>query len=675
MARRKFSLSVTAGVLLLVPVVVPAVFVLLISPSADQVGAQELRPKQANASGQRSAEAPLISRNQAATNPSAKPAGKMSIPSASPTLRDSSPRPSQSVANPVTRRAVPQPPKFAVSPDAAPEALQTQKSDTRSVASRPVKPQPEAVVKKAVASPLPPPISTQPSERPEPLVESLELPEPSVAETRPLPIRTLDEPEPAQSPAPDELAPAQRPARDVVQLFLEDDPADEESEEMLDLGEQPSLDTKRDDRIPPVAVPRDVPQRTAQSTSADRAAPQHVGPKQRYLSGQRPPETPRSFANRATLNPSAKPSGKMSSVPASPIPHESAATSQRSVANPVTRPALPQSPKYAVSTDAAPDVPRTQNPDTRSVASRPDQTQSPPRTQPQALPQSSAVASKTPFATPVPQQSERPLEPVETLEPVIAATQKPAMRTLEEPTWEVPLPEKRPSRGVVQLFFDDEPADDDSNEAMDVGEPPAPIPQRHEIRHVAAQSQPAERAAQVTKAVLPAEPVADDKALLKQEIMADLTPVSQIDLRKAVELPEIPEMQDQKLREPEDQALAILRHRKPFNIFAVSRDPWLANRDSYPFYHKPLWFEDPNLERCGRGWGPLTTTVSAIHFTANIPILPYRFTAEKPCRCVRTLPDCTVCEKFGCEAYLPPWSLSAAAVQAAATVGFIYIVP
>ena len=127
--------------------------------------------------------------------------------------------------------------------------------------------------------------------------------------------------------------------------------------------------------------------------------------------------------------------------------------------------------------------------------------------------------------------------------------------------------------------------------------------------------------------------------------------------------------------EPSDTALAMLRLRKPFNVFAVSRGPWQANRDSYPFYHKPLWFEDPNLERCGRGCGPFTSTVSAIRASANIPILPYRFTAEKPWSCVRTLPDCTVCEKFGVGAYLPPWSLSAAVVQAAASVGVVYIVP
>ena len=76
MARRKFTLSVTACILLLVPVVVPTLFALRISPAADQVGAQELGPKQAYLSGPRPAEAPPTSANQAATNQSAKPSGK-----------------------------------------------------------------------------------------------------------------------------------------------------------------------------------------------------------------------------------------------------------------------------------------------------------------------------------------------------------------------------------------------------------------------------------------------------------------------------------------------------------------------------------------------------------------------------------------------------------------------
>ena len=436
------------------------------------------------------------------------------------------------------------------------------------------------------------------------------------------------------------------------------------------------------------------------SLAADQVGAQELGPKQAYLSGPRPAEAPPSSANQAATNQSAKPAGKMSFIPASPTPRDSSPSAQqRSVANPLARRAVPQPPKYAVAAGAAPDASRTQNRDARSVAARP------------AKPQPSAVASKTPLRAPVSQQSDRPQQlferlesPAETLEPVIAATEKPLPRTLEEPTFEEPLPEKGSGRGVVQLFFEDEPADEESNETMDVDEAPATIPQRDEIRHVAAQGD--------TAKAQEAGDSDDVKEMKKRELMkrklmtrilADLTPVGKIKLGDAVKLPKLPDPKDKdreedipepnemtalamrltnlgeddskNLVEPSDTALAMLRLRKSFNVFAISRDPWQANRDSYPFHHNPLWFEDPNLERCGRGWGPFTTTVSAMRASANIPILPYRFTAEKPWTCVRTLPDCTTCEKFGVAAYLPPWSLSAAAVQAAATVGIIYIVP
>ena len=397
------------------------------------------------------------------------------------------------------------------------------------------------------------------------------------------------------------------------------------------------------------------------SPAADQVGAQELGPKQAYLSGPRPAEAPLSSANQAATNQAAKPTGKMSFIPASPTPRDNAPKNPRAVANPVVRREVPQPPKYAVSAGASPNASPTQSRDTRSIAARP------------ARPQPSAVASKTPLRAPVAQQSDRP-QSVETLEPVVAANGKPPTRTLEEPNLEEPLPEKGPGRGVVQLFFEDESADEDSEEMMDMDESPSPTSQRDEIRHVASQNQPAEGASQVTNANLPEKSAADGKPSMK-EIMADLTPVSQIKLGLAVKLPELGKNDSEKVREPNDQALAMMQHRKPFSVFGISRDPWQANRDSYPFYHKPLWFEDPNLERCGRGCGPFTSTVSAIRASANIPILPYRFTAEKPWSCVRTLPDCSVCEKFGVRAYLPPWSLSAAVVQAAASVGVVYIVP
>ena len=163
----------------------------------------------------------------------------------------------------------------------------------------------------------------------------------------------------------------------------------------------------------------------------------------------------------------------------------------------------------------------------------------------------------------------------------------------------------------------------------------------------------------------------------KDDVLAELihNPVRSIEIRKAVQLPPVAKVEDQKLLEPADQARAYLRNRPSFKFWPVYREPWVGNRDSYAFHHNPLWFEDPNLERCGRGYGHLTSLKSFACFSANIPILPYRMTAQPWCSCARTLPDCTVCEKFGCDAYLPPWSWKAATVQAASVVGFIYLIP
>ena len=125
----------------------------------------------------------------------------------------------------------------------------------------------------------------------------------------------------------------------------------------------------------------------------------------------------------------------------------------------------------------------------------------------------------------------------------------------------------------------------------------------------------------------------------------------------------------------QDQAQQFLSHRTAMKFGATGWSPWQPDRDSYPFQHFPLYFEDPNLERCGGGWGCFTTLASIGHFYGTIPVLPYRLTAEPPRQCVQTLPDCPACQRFGCDAYLPPWSWKAAAVQAAATVGAVFIVP
>jgi hypothetical protein len=54
--------------------------------------------------------------------------------------------------------------------------------------------------------------------------------------------------------------------------------------------------------------------------------------------------------------------------------------------------------------------------------------------------------------------------------------------------------------------------------------------------------------------------------------------------------------------------------------------------------HRPLYFEEINLERHGYGCpGCLQAGVSAAHFFASVPALPYLMTVDCPCECVYTL--------------------------------------
>ena len=50
------------------------------------------------------------------------------------------------------------------------------------------------------------------------------------------------------------------------------------------------------------------------------------------------------------------------------------------------------------------------------------------------------------------------------------------------------------------------------------------------------------------------------------------------------------------------------------------------------FYHKPLYFEQPNLERYGQGANRfLQPAASSIHFFGTIPLLPYKMLTQHPC--------------------------------------------
>lgn len=130
-----------------------------------------------------------------------------------------------------------------------------------------------------------------------------------------------------------------------------------------------------------------------------------------------------------------------------------------------------------------------------------------------------------------------------------------------------------------------------------------------------------------------------------------------------------------KLELPASQACDYLELDAPGYYFAGGYGFRPAPRNTHRFCHNPLYFEDPNLERCGQGSGCLTTAHSAAHFVSMIAITPYLVTADHPRSCVAALPDCPTCHSFGKDAYLPEWSWKAAAVQAAAVTGLVFIIP
>lgn len=144
--------------------------------------------------------------------------------------------------------------------------------------------------------------------------------------------------------------------------------------------------------------------------------------------------------------------------------------------------------------------------------------------------------------------------------------------------------------------------------------------------------------------------------------------------------PELPRRMDtasgDELKRPNNDACAYLEAASPGFYFTpprhhVSRPP----RNTHQLWHNPLYFEDPNLERCGQSSGCLTNAVSAVHFGGTVVFAPYLMTLKPPRSCVQALPDCPTCHEFGAETYFPAWSWRAAAVQAATVTGLVFVIP
>ena len=134
-------------------------------------------------------------------------------------------------------------------------------------------------------------------------------------------------------------------------------------------------------------------------------------------------------------------------------------------------------------------------------------------------------------------------------------------------------------------------------------------------------------------------------------------------------------LQGESLPQPEDLATPFQTPYGRFlDVSGYRRSP-RPTLTPFAFCHHPLYFEDPNLERCGIHHGCLTDAVSAVRFFGRVPLTPYMVGSQPPRSCVPSLGPCRYCQMFDHDAYLPRPNPDGAAWQAALTVGFVFLIP
>jgi hypothetical protein len=92
--------------------------------------------------------------------------------------------------------------------------------------------------------------------------------------------------------------------------------------------------------------------------------------------------------------------------------------------------------------------------------------------------------------------------------------------------------------------------------------------------------------------------------------------------------------------------------------------------------HKPLYFEDEQLERYGHSFTPcIQPFVSGAHFFCTLPVLPYCMGVEPPCECIYALGHYRPgsCAPYMCNPV--PLSLRGALFEAGAVTGTAAAIP
>lgn len=121
---------------------------------------------------------------------------------------------------------------------------------------------------------------------------------------------------------------------------------------------------------------------------------------------------------------------------------------------------------------------------------------------------------------------------------------------------------------------------------------------------------------------------------------------------------------------PESRASEFSKLPPPIAIHSLDLGPPPPGRYMCGFRHRPLYFEQRNLERCGSGFGYLQNVVSGAQFVASNILLSYHLCDERADCPVPTGGDCLTCEELPADCGLIPCNRRALVSEAAALAGF-----
>jgi len=106
--------------------------------------------------------------------------------------------------------------------------------------------------------------------------------------------------------------------------------------------------------------------------------------------------------------------------------------------------------------------------------------------------------------------------------------------------------------------------------------------------------------------------------------------------------------------------------------------PWPAFTYAYvapALCHRPLYFEEPNVERYGYQLGCLQPVVSGAHFFATVPFVPYKMVLCRPHDCMYTLGQYRPGDYTPFQHNRFVWDTKAAVAQVGVVVGLVFLIP